>query len=189
VDLLRLYLIAGIAAHKIYWEVTKRRVPPAPKTTPSLMVRAIKAVKVSILLAICVQVLLPWTVLPLSSDPAPFVFAGLMLYTAGLAMAIAGRAQLGNSWSDIETPGQVAKASLICHGLYRYIRHPIYTGILLAMIGSAIAVSVWWLIAVALIGGYFIDSAFVEERNMTRLFPSAYPEYQQSTNMLIPFIF
>jgi protein-S-isoprenylcysteine O-methyltransferase Ste14 len=55
------------------------------------------------------------------------------------------------------------------------------------MIGSAIAVSVWWLIAVALIGGYFIYSAFVEERNMTRLFPSAYPEYQQSTKMLIPF--
>jgi protein-S-isoprenylcysteine O-methyltransferase Ste14 len=64
-----------------------------------------------------------------------------------------------------------------------------YAGILLAMIGSAIAVSVWWLIAVPLIGGYFIYSAFVEERNMTRLFPSAYPEYQHSTNMLIPFIF
>ena len=41
----------------------------------------------------------------------------------------------------------------------------------------------------ALIGGYFIYSAFVEERNITRLFPSAYPEYQQSTKMLIPFIF
>jgi hypothetical protein len=39
---------------------------------------------------------------------------------------------------------------------------------------------------VALIGGYFIYSAFVEEPNMTRLFPSAYPEYQQSTKMLIP---
>ncbi len=61
-------------------------------------------------------------------------------------------------------------------------------GILLAMIGSAIAVSVWWLIAAALIGGYFIYSAFVEQRNLTRLFPSAYPEYQQSTKMLIPFI-
>jgi protein-S-isoprenylcysteine O-methyltransferase Ste14 len=63
------------------------------------------------------------------------------------------------------------------------------TGILLAMSGSAIAVNVASLIAVALIGGYFIYSAFVEERNMTRLFPSAYPEYQQSTKMLIPFIF
>ena len=67
-DLLRIYLIAGIAAHKIYWEVTKRRVPPAPKAHPSLLVRLVKAAKVTILLAICVQVLIPWTILPISSD-------------------------------------------------------------------------------------------------------------------------
>jgi protein-S-isoprenylcysteine O-methyltransferase Ste14 len=42
---------------------------------------------------------------------------------------------------------------------------------------------------VAMIGGYFIYGAFVEERNMTSLCPGAYPEYQQSTRMLIPFIF
>jgi protein-S-isoprenylcysteine O-methyltransferase Ste14 len=78
---------------------------------------------------------------------------------------------------------------LVTSGPYRTIRHPIYTGILLAMSGSAIAVSVWWLIAVALIGGYFIYSAFAEERNMIRLFPGTYPEYQQSTKMLIAVVF
>jgi len=57
-------------------------------------------------------------------------------------------------------------------GPYRTIRHPIYTGILLAIIGSAIALSIWWLIAAALIGGYFIYSAFVEERNMTNPSPA-----------------
>jgi protein-S-isoprenylcysteine O-methyltransferase Ste14 len=93
------------------------------------------------------------------------------------------RPELGNADVHEEDP------ELVTSGPYRTIRHPIYTGILLALIGSAIALSVWWLIAVALIGGYFIYSAFVEERNMTRLFPSAYPEYQQSTKMLIPFIF
>ena len=105
----------------------------------------------------------------------------------GLGLAVWARIYLGRNWgmptSTKEDP------ELVTSGPYRTIRHPIYTGILLAMIGSAIAFSVWWLIAVALIGGYFIYSAFVEERNMTRLFPSAYPEYQQSTKMLIPFIF
>ena len=79
-DPIRLYLIAGIAAHKIYWEVTKRSVPPAPKTSPSLPVRLVKAAKVTILLAICVQVLIPWTILPISSEccsPAVRRFAGL----------------------------------------------------------------------------------------------------------------
>ena len=110
---------------------------------------------------------------------------GLAIWVLGLGLAVWARIYLGRNWgmptSTKEDP------ELVTSGPYRTIRHPIYTGILLAMIGSAIAVSVWWLIAVALIGGYFIYSAFVEERNMTRLFPSAYPEYQQSTKMLIPF--
>ena len=186
-DLIRLYLIAGIAAHKIYWEVTKRRVPPAPKTTPPLMVRAIKAVKVSILLAICVQVLLPWTVLPLSSDPAPFVFAGLMLYTAGLAMAIAGRAQLGNSWSDIETPGQVAKASLICHGLYRYIRHPIYTGDILLLIGLELALNSQVLFAILLMVPVILRQAVREEQLLVRNLPG-YDAYCTRTKRFVPFV-
>src|SRR5580700_10562867 len=105
----------------------------------------------------------------------------------GVGLAVWARVYLGRNWgmptSTKEDP------ELVTSGPYRTIRHPIYTGILLALIGSAIALSVWWLIAVALIGGYFIYSAFVEERNMTRFFPSAYPEYQQSTKMLIPFIF
>ena len=112
---------------------------------------------------------------------------GLAIWVLGLGLAVWARIYLGRNWgmptSTKEDP------ELVTSGPYRTIRHPIYTGILLAMIGSAIAVSVWWLIAVALIGGYFIYSAFVEERNMTRLFPSAYPEYQQFTKMLIPFIF
>jgi protein-S-isoprenylcysteine O-methyltransferase Ste14 len=57
------------------------------------------------------------------------------------------------------------------------------------MTGTAIAVSVYWLIAVALLGGYFIYSAVVEERNMAKLFPDTYPEYKKSTKMLLPFIF
>jgi protein-S-isoprenylcysteine O-methyltransferase Ste14 len=112
---------------------------------------------------------------------------GLAIWVLGLGLAVWARIYLGRNWgmptSTRENP------ELVTSGPYRAIRHPIYTGILPAMIGSAIAVSVWCLIAVALIGGYFIYSAFVEERNMTRLFPGAYPEYQQSTKMLIPVIF
>jgi protein-S-isoprenylcysteine O-methyltransferase Ste14 len=112
---------------------------------------------------------------------------GLAIWVSGLGLAIWARIYLGRNWgmptSTKEDP------ELVTSGPYRTIRHPIYAGILLALIGSAIALSVWWLIAAALIGGYFIYSAFVEERNMTKLFPRAYPEYRQSTKMLIPFIF
>jgi protein-S-isoprenylcysteine O-methyltransferase Ste14 len=57
------------------------------------------------------------------------------------------------------------------------------------MIGTTIAVSLYWLIAVALLGAYFVCSAFVEERFMAERFPDSYPEYKRSTKMLIPYIF
>jgi protein-S-isoprenylcysteine O-methyltransferase Ste14 len=74
-------------------------------------------------------------------------------------------------------------------GPYSEVRHPIYSGLILAMVGTAVAVSWYWLIAVALLGGYFIYSATREERYMTTLFPDAYLGYKQSTKMLIPLVF
>jgi protein-S-isoprenylcysteine O-methyltransferase Ste14 len=112
---------------------------------------------------------------------------GLALWAVGLGLAVWARIYIGRNWgmpmSRKEDP------ELVTTGPYRTIRHPIYTGILLGMVGTTIAVSVFWLVAVVVLGGYFIYSAFIEERNMTKLFPRAYPEYKQSTKMLIPFIF
>jgi protein-S-isoprenylcysteine O-methyltransferase Ste14 len=82
-----------------------------------------------------------------------------------------------------------ADPELVTTGPYHTIRHPIYTGIIVGMAGTAIAVSTYWLIALALGGSYFIYSAFVEERDMAKVFPVAYPDYKRSTKMIIPFIF
>jgi len=56
------------------------------------------------------------------------------------------------------------------------------------MIGTAVAVSLYWLIAAAVLGGYFLYSAAMEERYMAGHFPEAYPRYKQATKMLVPFI-
>ena len=78
---------------------------------------------------------------------------------------------------------------LVTTGPYRRVRHPIYSGIILAMVGIALAVSWYWLIAVGVLGAYFVYSAVIEERYMTALFPDAYPAFKRSTKMLIPFVF
>lgn len=77
---------------------------------------------------------------------------------------------------------------LVTSGPYHYIRHPIYSGILLAMLGSSISSSFLWLILMAISGTYFIYSAVVEEKLMAKQFPKDYPEYKRKTKMLIPFI-
>jgi len=187
VDFLRIYLLAGIVAHKVYWEVTKRRVPGPPKIAKSMIVRLVKAVKICILLGIVLQILLPWTILPLSGESASFQLAGIILFTLGLAMAMTGRAQLGNSWSDIETPGQVAKATLISHGLYGYIRHPIYTGDVLLLIGLELALNSWLLFAILLMIPAILLQAVREERLLIRNLPG-YGDYCRRTKRFLPFV-
>jgi protein-S-isoprenylcysteine O-methyltransferase Ste14 len=111
---------------------------------------------------------------------------GLALFFLGLALAIWARVYLGRNWGM--PMSQKADPELVTTGPYHSIRHPIYSGIILAMIGTAIAVSLYWLAAVIFLGAYFLYSAIVEERSMARLFPDSYPEYKRSTKMLIPFI-
>ena len=111
---------------------------------------------------------------------------GAVVFASGIALAIWARVQLGRNWGMPMT--QKAEPELVTTGPYRRVRHPIYSGIILAMIGTAVAVSVYWLVAVALLGAYFIYSATREERYLTEQFPETYPAYKHSTKMLIPFI-
>ena len=109
----------------------------------------------------------------------PF-WAGLGVRDLG---ASAHRAQLG--YTDVAE----GRPRLVTSGPYHLVRHPIYTGILLAGVGTAAALSWFWLILVALAGVYFVYSATVEERNMAKQFPETYPAYRRSTKMLVPFVF
>jgi protein-S-isoprenylcysteine O-methyltransferase Ste14 len=112
---------------------------------------------------------------------------GLAIFLLGLALAVWARIFIGRNWGM--PMSEKADPELVTTGPYSVIRHPIYSGIILAMAGTTIAVSLYWLIAVALLGAYFIYSAVMEERHMAEVFPDAYPRYKQSTKMLVPFIF
>ncbi len=112
---------------------------------------------------------------------------GLVLFGLGLAFAIWARVHIGRDWGTPMT--QKDEPELVTSGPYRLVRHPIYSGILLANIGTAVALSWWWLIPGALAGIYFIYSATVEESYLAEQFPDSYPAYRRSTKMLVPFVF
>jgi protein-S-isoprenylcysteine O-methyltransferase Ste14 len=112
---------------------------------------------------------------------------GLALFALGLGVAIWARLHIGRNWG---TPmSKKDEPELVTSGPYRLVRHPIYFGILVAGVGTAVALGWLWLFAVGLAGVYFVYSAAVEERYLTEQFPDAYPEYRRSSKMLVPFIF
>ncbi|HEY7053200.1 MAG TPA: isoprenylcysteine carboxylmethyltransferase family protein [Mycobacterium sp.] len=112
---------------------------------------------------------------------------GLAAFFAGLALAVWARIYIGRNWGM--PMSQKIDPELVTSGPYRVVRHPIYSGVILAMIGTAIAISWDWLVVAVLLGAYFVYSAFVEERTMTERFPDTYPRYRKSSKMLIPYIF
>jgi protein-S-isoprenylcysteine O-methyltransferase Ste14 len=121
------------------------------------------------------------------NDSIPGYAVGLALFAAGLGFAIWARVHLGRNWGH--PMSRKEDPDLITSGPYRLVRHPIYSGILLAGIGTAVALGWLWLIAVALAAIYFIYSATVEERYMSQQFPNAYPAYRCTSKMLVPFVF
>jgi protein-S-isoprenylcysteine O-methyltransferase Ste14 len=111
---------------------------------------------------------------------------GAVVFASGIALAVWARLHLGRNWGMPMT--QKAEPELVTSGPYRFVRHPIYSGLLAALLGTALATNLIGLIIVVILGGYFYYSASVEEKNLTATFPSAYPAYRTSTKMLIPFV-
>src|SRR6476646_1866243 len=112
---------------------------------------------------------------------------GLVLFALGLGFAVWARMQLGRNWGTPMT--QKDEPELVSSGPYHLVRHPIYSGILVAGVGTAVALSWLWLTAVGLAGVYFLYAATVEERYLTEQFPDDYPTYKRSTKMLVPYVF
>lgn len=122
----------------------------------------------------------------ISKNPA-FDALGFLLVFAGMGLAVWARIHLGKNWG---MPMSLkVDPELVTSGPYQYIRHPIYSGILLAILGSAFADNAFWLIVFIALGIYFIAGAQVEEKIMTAQFPGQYPEYKKRTKRLIPFVF
>jgi protein-S-isoprenylcysteine O-methyltransferase Ste14 len=111
---------------------------------------------------------------------------GALLFAGGIALAIWARLHLGRNWGMPMT--QRAEPELVTSGPYRFVRHPIYTGLLTAMLGTALVDNLLGLIVVAVLVAYFYYCGIIEERNLTATFPKAYPEYKSRTKMLIPFL-
>lgn len=112
---------------------------------------------------------------------------GVALCGIGVAFALWARMSLGRNWGMPAT--FKAEPALVSTGPYAVVRHPIYGGIILAMVGTALVVGLAWLVVCILMAAYFLFSAVQEEQFMINAFPGDYPAYKHRTKMVIPFIF
>ena len=111
---------------------------------------------------------------------------GVVLLGAGLGLAVWARIYLGRNWGMPMT--EKAEPELVTSGPYRFVRHPIYSGILLGFAGTGLATNGYWWIVFAVCLLYFTYSARVEEQYLAERFPAVYPAYKRSTKMLVPFV-
>ena len=103
----------------------------------------------------------------------------------GLAFAVWARRHIGRNWGQPMTFKEGHE--LVKTGPYRFVRHPIYAGILFAMLASAL-VSPFFFIPFIFLAFYFVHSARTEQRIMLEHFSDQYRAYMKQTKVLIPFI-
>lgn len=113
---------------------------------------------------------------------------GAALTLVGLLFTVWARVYLGRNWSGVVT--LKADHELITGGPYALVRHPIYTGLLLAFIGTALAIGEWrGVLSVALALVAIVHRIFVEESFMRQQFGAAYDHYALRVRALVPGVF
>lgn len=124
----------------------------------------------------------------LTPQNAVLGWAGIAIAFAGIAFAIWARVVLGGNWSGIVMEIK-EHHELIQSGPYAIVRHPIYTGLLLAILGTALTLgTLAAYLAVALALAAFLIRVRVEEGLMQEQFGESHDVYRGRTKKLIPFV-
>ena len=120
-------------------------------------------------------------------DSAICLEIGLFMTIVGVTFAVWARITLGRNWSGIVTVKQ--NHQLIRGGPYALVRHPIYTGIMFAVCGTAVFDGeIRSVICVCAILSALTYKIKIEEQFMTEQFGSEYASYRQRTKALLPFV-
>jgi len=163
-----------------YWIAKGRGVKPVAEQKSRAATRAYR-------IPLLLGGILLWAHLRYSPTTELWRAFGAVVCVLGLLVAVWARRTLAGNWSRAVTFKQGHE--LIQAGPYRFARHPIYTGMLLMSLGSAV-VGGWlhcWLGFLLMCAGFWIKLR-QEESLMLRHFPDDYPPYRARVKALVPFI-
>jgi protein-S-isoprenylcysteine O-methyltransferase Ste14 len=170
----------------IYWLIAAR----ATKKTEVSESGWLRVLRLGILSLTFVLLLSPWLRVGwlgrrFVPDTAILGRVGLVLAVAGLALCLWARRVLGEHWSD--KVALKVDHQLVRGGPYGHLRHPIYSGVLLAIAGTALAIGEWrGVVALLLLGANYFVKAKREERILTSRFGEDFAEYTRHAGFLLP---
>ncbi len=126
---------------------------------------------------------------PAASHPAIWSMLGLVCFGLSSAVGFGAFHALGRHYAP--DPIVLSGQRLIAKGVYRWVRHPMYTALLLAAIGLPLVARSLWGAAFGLVAAAPALWLRIreEERILLDAFGDEYRDYQSRTRCLIPFIF
>jgi protein-S-isoprenylcysteine O-methyltransferase Ste14 len=182
---LRILLFLSLALRRANLELLKRR-DRRPAVRP-VRVGAAKVAKGGVQVFLAVQTLC-LAILPIAESSAAVRLDGMLLFGLGVLMTIASRRTLGDSWVDLEEATILPGHKLVTRGVYRYVRHPIYTADVLLFIGLQLCLNSWLVLAALALVPILVWRVRHEERQLSAAFPG-YDEYRSRTKRFIPFLY
>lgn len=116
---------------------------------------------------------------------AGFRILGFFLVLVGVAMCFLAKQQLGEAWV-YASAYKKSTGNLVTGGLYKFIRHPIYTGIVVSYVGMELLAGSWLWVSMLFFVVPFYFQAKKEEKFLEKKFGQKYREYVGETKMFVP---
>ncbi|HTA86515.1 MAG TPA: isoprenylcysteine carboxylmethyltransferase family protein [Silvibacterium sp.] len=177
-------------AFTLLWVVaafTSKRTVQVQSDGSRLLQAGVVLIGVTLLFNLSPWLMSGWLTERLTPESARVVLGGAVLTVAGMLFSVWARLTLGRNWSGTVTIKQ--DHELIQRGPYRIVRHPIYTGMLLAMLGTAFIYGIArCFLGVPIVGLGFWLKVQIEEQFMVQQFGEQYVRYRQEVRALIPYI-
>jgi protein-S-isoprenylcysteine O-methyltransferase Ste14 len=187
---IRWVTLALLAFQTIYWEVSERRADAAkPKQRAASRTESrLRLILQLFVLFMALQLLGLMNVV--SFKPyLPLELIGVFFAAYGLYVCVTGRRNLGDNWAHGVEFQIKAGHELVTTGIYRHIRHPIYAGLGLGIVGVELAAHSYLAIVLTpliFLAGYYQSRR--EEAILLEHFGESYRQYMAHTAMFIPMV-
>jgi protein-S-isoprenylcysteine O-methyltransferase Ste14 len=121
-------------------------------------------------------------------DSTEIQLLGLLLVCIGVTGVFVAKKELGKEWVYASVYKSSPKKKIVMKGIYAYIRHPIYTGIVISYVGAELVAGSWLWVSALFFFIPFFYQAKKEEKFLMEKFGNQYKKYREKTKMFVPYI-